>query len=80
MKLAKMRSLTRRVRGGTILVIVSGTDHRLVAAAKHAEFIRARGQHYGGEAEAMKVRPSAPDFRNRSDMSSARESDDGGIR
>jgi len=26
-----------------------------LAAAKHAEFVRARGRHYSNEAEAMKV-------------------------
>jgi protein phosphatase inhibitor 2 len=28
---------------------------RVEAAAKHAEFVRARGRHYSNEAEAMKV-------------------------
>ena len=32
--------------------------NRCAAAAKHAEFLRARGRHYSNEAEAMKVRQS----------------------
>jgi len=52
-RLKKMKKWMRRV--SRIPLTNELSNSLFQAAAKHAEFLKARGRHYSNEAEAMKV-------------------------
>jgi len=54
-RLKRMKKWTRRVSLNILLTKCTVPTHCFKAAAKHAEFLKARGRHYSNEAEAMKV-------------------------